>query len=65
MTENANSTQIQIYNELGQNISPQFEFSKASSGQIRINCEQVSKGMYYICVTNDSGISTTKSVLIQ
>ncbi len=65
LAENLMNPQILIYNELGQNISSQFEIKQTTSTQIYINAQSIAKGLYYICVTNDSGHSTTKSVLIQ
>lgn len=58
-------SQVQIFNAIGQNITALFEIRKISLTQIQINAQNVSKGMYYICVTNDSGQSSSKSVLIQ
>lgn len=65
LTQNLNDQHLQIYNELGQNISSQFDIIEISSSQIQINVNHVSKGMYYICMTNKSGQVSTKSVLIQ
>lgn len=65
LKENLHDVKVQIYNELGQDISSQFEISQTSPSQIQIGVNDVSKGMYYIRLTSDSGSVSTKSILIQ
>lgn len=56
---------FQIFNEAGQDISSAFKMEKHSQNKFHFGIGAISTGMYYICMTDDSGHQVTKSILIQ
>jgi len=61
----SNDLSFKIFNEAGQDISSAFKIEKQSQTKFHFGISTISTGMYYICMTDDSGHQITKSILIQ
>jgi N-acetylneuraminic acid mutarotase len=65
LASDLNNAQVKIFNASGQDISSQFDIAQDNPARLSIQVNEISSGLYYICVTDDSGHVSTKSVSIQ